>query len=561
MVTKKTVTNHEIDEEKLERESALFWSMKHVRLPKNAKWEFQNRAWQLRIFDDKAREIVVRKPTQIGMTTITLCKMLHFATYRDVRVMYTLPRQDDVSDLVNGRFTYMITESPFLASRIGSIDSVRLKTYCNSYLHFMESSVPPRMLDVDLLINDEVDLSDQNNLEQYIARLDASKYGYKYRLSTPTITGFGISSLYEQSDQKVWMVQCDGCNHYQELDWDRNVIQKKRETILACEKCGKQISPEWINDGEWVAKFPAREISGYAISQLMVPSIPLERLMRDFKTMRPQNFYNLRMGVPYDGETNSFSRQMLYENCFLSEHERETRGSGYFIGADQGNDIHVVVGKRDGNQLLIVYAEVIPMEQGFEKLRELFYRFNARKMIIDAMPNRHSALSLVQSLPRGRARVAFYIKTDKTYVELRDDPQVNINRSIIFDALYEKIKNKEIQFYGKRSALDNVVRTIILHLSNMKRTEQVRRTPLMGERIEAIWTHSGADHFAHALCYMLVASESVTGASLFAVDLQNGFRVTQVLKEEHEGIVNNNPYYYKQRLLEIWNKTRKSVVR
>lgn len=237
-VTKPT----ELHADELEKESALFWSIRNIRLPKGMAWDFSNRAWQAQIFDDPTDDLVVLKPTQVGMTTVMLCKMLHFATYNNVRAMYTLPRQDDVYDLVNGRLERIIADSPTLSSRIGTIDNVRFKTYGQSYLHFMESSVTPRMLDVDILVNDEVDMSNQDNLEQYVARLDASLHRIKYRISTPTIPNFGISSLYDDSDQKRWLVKCPSCNHYQELDWEKKCCaQKKRHATCL----RKMRTPAW----------------------------------------------------------------------------------------------------------------------------------------------------------------------------------------------------------------------------------------------------------------------------------------------------------------------------
>lgn len=548
-----TSTGVKLDRDKLEQDSALFWSISNIRLPKGMSWDFGQRAWQTQIFDDKAEDLVVLKPTQVGMTTVMLCKMLHFATYHNVRAMYTLPRQDDVYDLVNGRLESMISDSPVLSSRIGMIDNVRLKTYGSSYLHFMESSVTPRMLDVDILVNDEVDMSNQDNLEQYIARLDASAYNIKYRISTPTVPGFGISALYELSDQKRWLVKCTGCNHYQELNWDRNIMRSRGEIRLSCEKCSKTITPEDISLGRWVAMYPSRTTSGYSVSQLMTTSIPLERLAKDYDSMRPKNFYNLRLGQPFSQESTGFSKDTIIEKCFNSGHSKTNSGSGLFIGADQGNDIHVVVARKNGAEYQIVYLDIIPLQKGFDELEALFYRFNARKMVIDGLPNRHSALSLVNKLPAGRARVVFYTRMDQYIQEMPGSPQVNANRSISFDLLHEKITQGQVQFYGTRMAADKMTRVAMSHLTNIKRQEVRQKLQIGGEKIEMSWINTGADHFAHALNYMLIAGESSGNASFKVVNMD---AISPTDNNDYDPR-NNNPYYQQQSLLQQVQRKRR----
>lgn len=547
-----------VDLAQLEPSSPMVWAIRNVRLPKGAPWDFTHRAWQSQIFDDPARKLVIIKPTQIGMTTIALTKMLHYATYNSVRAMYTLPRQDDVYDLVNGRLERMFMDSPMLASYIGSVDNVRLKTYGRSYLHFMESSVPPRMLDVDVLINDEVDISNQDHLEQYIARLDASEFGIHTRLSTPTITNFGIDAIYRESTQNVWYVKCERCNHEQELTWEGNVAIRGSDAWLLCERCGKQLTPETVQAGRWIPSSPSREIVGYSISQLMVTSIPLSRLVSDFKTMRTKNFYNLRLGKPYTPAIGGMSRDAIIQNCFVSEHTKENTGGGYFIGADQGNDIHVVVAKVEEDKVKIVHMEVIPLEEGFDRLQTLAYRYGVRKMVLDGLPNRHSALSLAKSFKSNQVRVAFYSPSDRVYKESPSEPQVNINRTMAFDVMQDAINTGRLQFYGTRTSLDTITRLAMSHISNMRRDEVISHTAIGGEKVEIAWVNTGADHFAHAISYLLVAVDSSSQPT--------GFRVATVGDEMTEidsgfsdrtTVPNNNPYLRNTSLREALKRSRR----
>jgi len=510
----------EIDLSALEPSSAFIWSTRNIRLPKGAQWDFEDRAWQVAIFDDMSPGLVIIKPTQIGMTTLMLCKMFHYAFFNNVRAMYTLPRQDDVYDLVNGRIASMISGSPVIANRIKDIDNVRLKTFGDSYLHFMESTVPPRMLDVDLLINDEIDLSNQDHLEQYIARLDASLHPLHWRISTPTIHNFGVDADYKKSTQNIWLVRCPRCNHDQEMTWENNIKTQGGESWYCCGKCEKKLTPQDIQAGRWVASYPNRDISGYSVSQLMVTSIPPDRLYKDYKRMTLKNFYNLRLGKPYASSSGGFNRTELYEKCIQNTHQHESSGNGYFMGADQGNEIHVLIGKQMDRGIAIVHAEVIPMEDGFDRLAQLMQIYGIRQAVIDGLPNRHSSTSFARRFGANRVACAFYSPSAEVYKADQRNFSVLINRNMMFDKLYEKIGKSEIMMYGSRNAITEVGRKFVGHLSSIKRDEVTSETKLGGQKTEIAWINTGQDHFAHTLLYLAVAIDMKTAA--------NGFRITEV---------------------------------
>ena len=518
--TIKPTVSPSINIREYERESPFVWSINNVLLPKGAKWKFDDRAWQVAIFDDLSPHTVVIKPTQIGMSTISLCRFLHFAAMHRARLMYTLPRQDDVNDFVNSRFDEVIRESPNLLKLVGQIDNVRLKMFGQSFLHFMESSVTPRMLDVDYLVNDEVDLSNQDYLEQYVSRLDASEYGHHHRLSTPTLHNFGIHMYYERSDKKQWMVKCPRCSYEFWMDWDSNVRHKNGETWYVCAKCDRQLDREVIQSGRWVATGPANAMySGYAVSQLMTTYISPARLYEESKVMTPRNFFNLRLGQPYTPTLGSLNKSEIYEKCFDSGHNRESSGSGYFLGADQGNEIHVAVGKHGENgELQIVHLEVIPFEEGFERLESLIEKYRVKKAVIDGLPNKHSAHQLA-SRYHNRVLCAFYTNVDIIYRQDKSEPKVNISKTDSYDQLQSMISEGKLQFYGNKNIVDIKTRDVITHLSNMRRDESVQKTVVGGERTVIYWTNTGPDHYADAINYLQIAADMGGSA---------GFRVSRI---------------------------------
>lgn len=505
-----------MDLSKYQADSTLIWAIQNLNLPKGAAWEFGDRQWQLELLDDSHKQIVVRKPTQVGLSTIMLTKMLHFADMNRVRATMTLPRQDDVYDMVNSRLSEIIANSPYIANKMGSIDNVRMKQFGTSWLHFVEMSVPPRMMDVDWMLNDEVDLSNSEHLEQAISRMDASKFGYHHRISTPTIHGYGIDALYELSDKKEWFVKCAYCSFEQILDWDLNVAHIRGETWYKCAHCGNKLHAQDIREGRWVVTGDSNApISGYQINQLMCTYIEPSRLYVQYQTMTRKNFYNFRLGLPYTSSSGGFDREAIFERCFMSGHPEEERAMDedavYVLGADQGDTIHVSIGKLSEDGIKLVYFEEIPFELGFDRLAKLIYMFRVRIAVIDGLPNHHSAKKLVEEFPF-IGYVAYFSSVDEMYRANEDEQKISISKTDAYDHLLLRIANSELQFYGLLPP-DKKTNTVISHLANMRRDIEEQYTRAGGVKTFHVWKGIGKDHYADSLVYMLMAADMAEGYS------------------------------------------------
>jgi hypothetical protein len=259
---------------------------------------------------------------------------------------------------------------------------------------------------------------------------------------------------------------------------------------------------------------------------MMVTSISPNDLWSEYKRMRPKNFYNLRLGKPFAPSTGSITKTLIFDRCINDTHVKEFTGSGYFLGADQGNDIHAVVGKVVNGVLRIVHLEVIPFDQGFNRLHELMEAYKIKKAVIDALPNRHSANDFSKSYRGRKVVVAFYSQIDNTYREDPSDNKVDINRSISFDYLFEKIRDGGIWLYGSKTNLSSELRLAVSHLSSMRRDEVSSETRLGGQKIDIAWINTGPDHFAHAINYLNIA------ADLGGYD--RGFKARPVMSSQEE---------------------------
>jgi hypothetical protein len=498
--------------------SPLVWAVSYIALPKGEMWSFEDRKWQLDIMDDNSRSLVVMKPTQIGMTTIMTIKMLWFVSHIKSRAMVTFPRRDDVQDYVASTLDPIMEASEFLRTRIGRTDTIRLKRINNSFIHIMEASVTPRMLPVDILVNDEVDMSNPDNIEQFAARLDASKYAYHYRFSTPTVSGYGIDSEFERSTASEWMVRCVYCSLEQKLDWDSNVLfEGDEEPVVVCSSCHNELPIDSIVNGRWVSQNPDSDTHGYHITHLMLPiTRPIARLVDEAKVMDQKTFHNLRLGRPWRPVGGSMSPQLIKDNCFLTGHAREDwpREEGqYFLGADQGNEIYVVIGRlTKAEDLEVVYAEHMkPKIEGehFDRLGALMRLFNIEYAVIDAQPNKVSAYKLCREF-HGHMSAGDIGALDYPFKFYGFDGdsayRMGINRTDLIDGLRDWMVSGKIQLWGTWNNRDPIIEGIIQHCSALKRDTTKRRVPGGGERVVGIWRKAGADHFAFALGLLRLAA-------------------------------------------------------
>ena len=505
----------------LAEKSPYIWSVSYIALPKGGTWSFAERKWQIQIMDDLHPEIIGEKPTQIGFTTISTAKALWFVSNYKSRAMYTLPRRDDVTDYTATTLDPMIEGSDYLNGRIGRTNTNRLKRIGDSYYHVMEASVTPRMLPVDLLVNDEVDMSDPDNLEQFIARLDASELRYHYQFSTPTVSGYGIDAAYDRSDMREWVVTCSRCNTDQVLDWEDNLIRDfGEEPYLACVGCKTKIRTDDIINGKWVAMKPGDKTTphGYHASHLMLPlSRPIPLLVEEEQVMDQRNFYNLRLGKPWRPIGGSMPGTLFRDNAFNSGHPMKTHrepGYKYYLGADQGNEVHVIVGRvADGtDRLEVIYAEHIkpaPGEDQFARLGAIIRMFDIDFAVCDGNPNRQSIYNLAKELhgKLGAADIGSFSYAYKWNGFDGDNAyKVVCSRTDILDGVRDDVSGGRISFWGSWGNRPPIIRDIIKHCGNLKRDTTSRKMQGGGEKIVGVWRKVGEDHFAFALALLRLAA-------------------------------------------------------
>jgi hypothetical protein len=531
----------------------LAWGITYVDLLENKQWEVETRRWIVEPYlvlnpwalekypVGQPRRMSIEKSTQAGISTMALVKVLHFATNWSVRIGYTLPRDQDALDFTSTRFDPVIKASTYLRSKLGQPDSAHAKQIGKSYIFFLGMNTEPRMMPLDAVYVDEVDLSDPDNLSTVLNRLDASRWALNFFLSTPTVAGYGIDGLISTSDMREWMVQCPQCNTWQSLDWEQNLRivgpQNKPERVYyGCASCNTELTPEHIQTGQWVPQQPdlTNEHTGYHITQMMTKSAPeLYKHYRDPQTKLAE-FYRKRLGKPYEIGGGSISRDDFLVTCFDEPYAEELSwmpDATYYMGIDQGNELQVIIGKIENGskRKKIVHVEIISIEKGFRRAKQLMELFKVRYCVIDGNPNRHDALDLQKAFP-GRVLVADYNEQKQTWRATKASGKtfltnVAIDRTAAFDDLIESIKKGEWQLPGEPPSLPNDVELVIDHLTALKRDVQERKTKSGSAEQVAVWVKLRADHLAHSWSYLKTA---------IGIDRGRGLKVAILGKKKTE---------------------------
>jgi len=531
----------------------LSFGIAYIDLLEDRQWAVHSRAWIKEIYqavnpwlierypEGLARQAAFQKPTQVGLSTFGIVRMLHAAVNWPVRIGYSLPRQQDVIDFVTTRLDPTIQRSELLRSLLRKPDSIHSKAIASAFIFMLEASVEPRMIPLDFVFRDEVDLSDPDNLGMMVNRADASKWKLFYDFSTPTIPNYGINQYYEQSDKRDWFCKCPHCGYWQTMDWTMNLHVEgptNRPTLVeyVCVKCRKPLTLEDIQHGEWVPEFPERsdQILGYHISQMMThPAIVLYNSYID-PQQSIKEFYRKRLGIPFAVEGGQIDRDDILSGCFDELYEAEGFSDGtskYYMGVDQGNELQVMIAKlkRDSRMPEIVHAELVPPSEGFKRIGQLMRLYKIKRAVIDGDPNRHPVRDLQDDFP-GKVVIADYAEINNRYTPKRVGKKfitnVVINRTEGFDYLTEGIRDGRYRLFGNPGAPPPIIETVIDHVTALRRDTEERKKP-SGSIEVGIWRSLRADHFAHAWLYLATAID---------IDTRRGVRVASAENETQDDV-------------------------
>ncbi len=479
---------------------------KGIKTNKGKDIEFNDHYFLLDYIQDNANRIVVQKPTQVGVSFTTILKVLYHGDGESLSVIYTLPTGPEARDFVVSKFDPIIERSAGLKKEVERVPfrekpvwSSVLKRIGQTYFFFRGSWVAWRAqsIDADILVVDELDFQKPEIRSMYEERLEGSaSKDIIYWLGYPSIPGYGISDLYQKSDQREWQIKCPECQQWQTLVWPESVSIQKRTYV--CKFCRKDLSDEDRKRGKWVALFPGRPIHGYAISKLMAPWIPAEKIIKSFQEDTPKHFHNYTLGLPYLEKGNELSDSILSKDTISQELYDSLKTEHVLCGIDQGDQFNLVVGVGTSSGPIIIGAEILKSPQEVESRLDYY---KPEMIVIDAMPDKHIAKLMQQKYGPQRFFLANLRNwgegdTIRLHFEVkRSLGIVNVERTESLDFMFEYIKDGTMKFKADTPFLN----LLFTHLKSLVPDYEDRHG-----RVRKVWKNIGKDDFAHALNYLLV---------------------------------------------------------
>lgn len=538
-------------------------------------WSFDDHQFQVDILNDDANRQVVRKCSQVGLSEIVVrLQLALLAIYPSTTAIYTLPTTSFARQFTRSRIDPVIEQSPLLKGLVPrNNDSSELKQVGTSFLYIRGSYGQGAAISIpaDILINDEVDFSNQQALTTFASRLGHSSLGegqgIRREFSTPTVDGFGVSKTFATSTQNYYAVKCSHCEQWGMPDFFDDVVipgfgqptieLEKADVIdgtadisrayLQCPnpKCHKPLSIENLSSTErrqWVAKQPGRSVSGYQVNPFDVPTVnPVHKTLgyiTDYDSKA--DWVNFKVGLPFEDAQTSFLRERI-ETYSTGRWvvPGSTCANGCVMGVDVGKTSWCVIGKRVGPRLDILYCERIKQDGKDylnSRLQQLMDWFGVAIAVVDAAPDFTTALKLIEYNYEGRIFGAYYVRQlANKLTDLQADAStgsVKALRTQNLDRLAKQVNTGVIQ-WPAHSADHDEMALVKAHLDCLKRIASLESDGQMNGQ----WQSTGDDHYGHALNYLGMADKMlegvvIKGASVATLPMLSTARVQQGEEEE-----------------------------
>ena len=518
------------------------WAVKYRKI-KGKPMTFDRHRYQIPIINDMSPKIVVEKAAQLGLSEIMLTKVFWWSDYHIGRsnIIYTFPTFSDMLTYATARIGPIIDDATIIQpddygftpdmmmddeltyiSTMVSMNNSQMKKIRDVFL-FLKGTISDRnaiSVDSDWNLHDEVNFSDQNILNKFRSRLGAeTSMGWEYDFSTPTIPGYGISEIYQQSDQKRWYIRCPHCNKRQHIEFETHIvdiprksIKDKQEYMYICPHCRNEIKHETIIQGEFIAERPEnKEFSGYHIDKTLTKTATA--LMESKESYRRlADFYNFDLGRSYTERTISLSEEII-RDCFTSHLKFWNSAKpedGVVLGCDQGDTLWAIFSRTNpvNGKRQIVYMEEIDEKEcanndPFARLDELIQRYNVQCGVIDMNPNkndvrrlclRYQGIIFMATYAAYKGQIITYPNIDK------GDMVVNIDRTEKFKECFNNIYIGNVEIPSGTT----IGEVYIQHLCNLKKESSKNDET---SEIKEWFTAIGPDHLGHANLYNEVALE------------------------------------------------------
>lgn len=468
---------------------------------------------------------VTKKGAQMGFTEASVIKSVHGMIHHrfPAGVLHLFPTSDDVQDFSRARFNTLIDNNPDTIGRfVRNTDAVNIKQVQSAMLYLRgakstrhieglrKTSSKLKSIPVDRIVFDERDEMDQAMIDMALERVSHSTVKEIEELSTPTVPDYGIDKSYALSDQRVWMVKCDGCNRSYCLETEFPKCLAKGldgKVRRVCVHCGKEIFPF---NGHWEAMSPDRDVVGWWISQLNSAYVDPGEILRLFESlgqpgiMSKQEFYNSKLAQAYVEAENRLTRRDL-ERCLTMDAMATRHDGPCAMGVDVGTWLHVVIGCRpnESTRRIIHLCRV----KEWNELHNLAMRFNVSVAVIDGEPERHKVREFKAAEPYS---IFLCDYQEGARGAPRWDTEAGTvvgNRTEILDRTHALITGRTLA-QAKIFELPHQSSEVEQFIEEVTAMVKVLVTDSNGIQ-KYTYKQLGPDHYRHALAYFDLACERV----------------------------------------------------
>lgn len=448
---------------------------------------FKRHKYLIEPFCDLSRKQVYSKSAQMGISIMMILKTFWLAKFRKFNIIYTLPTVEDVRKFVPSKINPIVTNNAQIYKWVKDKDAIETKKVGDAFIFYKGTftSKEALMLSSDLNCYDEMDRSDLEIIDVYSSRLKFSEFGGEWFFSNPSAPSAGVGAKFALSTQHHWFIK-PSCGHYQYLDWENNVNRDKE--CYMCFKCGKRIEDKERVNGEWIAKFPDKEMKGYWISQMMAEWISCKDLIREEEDKSAAYFFNFVLGKPYMGSDTIIDASLILKNVV----EEQNSQLNCIMGVDQGLKKHWVLGNREG-----IFATGSTKE--WSDIENIRNKYDA-VLVMDALPDLTVPRLLREKYPH-KVHLCYYHKdkdraVDTKWGENKDWGYVWVDRNRTLQTVVDWLASNKIKFQMNAYDLEEYV-------SHWKTMYKLVEEDFLGVP-KFIWESTGHDHFVHATNYYLI---------------------------------------------------------
>ena len=482
-------------------------------------WSLKNHEYQIGWLEEDHPEQCFIKGAQIGASEINVLKTLHGHVfgYYNQGSLYLFPTRDDVKDFSKARFDPLIEQNPFIGAYVRNTDSQNIKKVGKGFLYLRgarstktvggtkKSSSQLKSISADRVIFDEFDEMEESMIELATYRVAHSIRKELIYLGTPTIPDYGIDRKYQNSDQRVWMLECPSCGKESSLDLEFPASIRRRldgSAYRACIYCHAELHP---SKGRWIAQVPSKskDLVGWWISQLNSVYVDPTNILNRYEDPPYGDLsevMNSTLGRAYIPAENRLTHQEVYSRCG-AEPMANNHGGPCCMGVDVGSVLHVVIAQRKTRNTLKVVK--VARVDSFNDLHDLARDFHVKSAVIDLFPEKRKVVEFQKS-ENFSVFGCNYVETRTGQISWDEkDHIIKGNRTEICDMTHELVSSPQgLELPRRNTEIDQFAREVC---NIAKVLDEDSDT---GSRVFR-YKKLGPDHYRHALNYALLASERV----------------------------------------------------